>query len=102
MSHAKKPKPTAGQMEIEKAQLVQLTALDDEENKRRKQLLSNAAGIRAYNGSALTRTRATNTSSGTAATAPSTGASAGTGAAASTGPSSGRASRFFGSRQSLQ
>lgn len=55
MAKSKKAKPTPEQVQIQKQQLVQLTQLDDDENKRRKLLLSNAAGVRAFRGSALTR-----------------------------------------------
>ncbi len=64
MAKSKKPKPSPEQIQIQREQLIQITELDDQENKRRKQLLSNAAGLRAFKGSALTRATPSNTAGG--------------------------------------
>lgn len=87
MSSKKAPKPTAEQVQIQKQQLIQLTQLDEEENRRRKLLLSNSGGVRAFKGSALTRGTPSNTAgvSRVAAFAPPSGGSVAGGATPSSG-----------------
>lgn len=92
MGSKKAPKPSPEQVQIQKQQLIQLTELDEEENKRRKQLLNNAAGLRAFKGSVLTRASPSNTAGRAPApinTSPGT-PSGGAGGPAGGSPSPGR------------
>lgn len=100
MSKKKAPKPTAEQQQIQRQQLIQLTELDDDENRRRKQLLSNAAGIRAFKGSALTRAAPSNSAGGTRTPAFAAPRSSGAGASNGGSPISVSSGRMFNARTS--
>lgn len=72
-----KPKvDTSAQDEIAEQQRLMQADLDEEENRKRKQLLSAAQGIRAYSGSPLFRAAPSN-KAGRAAPSAAAGANAG-------------------------
>lgn len=63
------PGPTDAQLALERSQREQLAGLDDQENKRRKRLLSSMQGLRSFTGSALFRSQQAGTNARAAAPA---------------------------------
>lgn len=69
MKPPKAPGQTPEQAAYERLQTESLANLDAEENKRRKRLLLNVQGVRAYTGSPITRAAPSNTAGQGAAVA---------------------------------
>lgn len=75
----KTPKPTETQKALEKEQVIQTAQLSQQENERRKRLLSAQQGVRAYTGSALFRAAPSNTAGASVAPAVGNGFTGGYG-----------------------